>query len=273
METTEYRIARLLKVQPETGDVSSYLFALEEERDFQFLPGQFSMIGLPGVEEAAFSFSSLPDKNRFIHTIRTVGNVTRLVERLEPGRQLLVRGPFGHGWPTEEITGKDVLVVAGGIGLAPLRPFLFHCFKNRDQIRNIVLIYGARTPEDMVFQKDLALWQGREDVTTFYCVDQRTRESALHPEIGLVTQFLEGLALDYRNTLTYMCGPEIMMRFVARNLLLRAYDGDRIYVAVERRMRCGTAHCGHCQIGAKFVCRDGPVFRYSDIRRFADTFL
>ncbi len=275
MDSIDYQMAQVLDIQMETAAIKSYLFTCVESKIFRFSPGQFNMIGLPGVGEAAISFSSLaiPGSNQFTHTIAGVGNVTRFLERLEIGRRVLFRGPFGRGWPIEEIIGKDLLIVAGGIGLAPLRSFLFYCLENRNRIRDVVLVYGARTTDDMVFAKDLADWQARDDIETIYCVDQYNKESSLRLQVGLVTRFLEKLELDYRNTLAFLCGPEIMMRFVARNLLFQGYAGDQIYVSLERRMRCGTGHCGHCQIGAKFVCQDGPVFQYSDISRFADTLL
>jgi NAD(P)H-flavin reductase len=275
MDNPHYLMARLLEVQPESPDISSYLFILENGQEIRYLPGQFNMLGLIGVEEAAISFSSLavPENNQFVHTIRRVGNVTGLVERMGIGEAVMVRGPFGRGWPIEEIVGRDVLLVAGGVGLAPVKPFLLYALENRNRIRNLILVFGARTPEDMIFQQDLAAWQGSGEVTTYYCVDRLTGESPLRPRQGLVTQFFGDLDLDYQNTVACICGPEIMMRFVVNNLLLQGYNENRMYVSMERRMRCGTGHCGHCQIGAKFVCLDGPIFKYPDIRRFSDTLL
>ncbi|MEW5803576.1 MAG: FAD/NAD(P)-binding protein [bacterium] len=275
MDNPYYRTARLLEIQPETEDTSSYVFALEDGQSFRYSPGQFNMLGLPGTEEAAISFSSLAtaDSSRFTHTIRRLGNVTNLIGKLNVGQRLMMRGPFGNGWPIEKAVGCDVLLVTGGLGLAPIRPLLLHCLEKRNQIRNLVLIHGARTPDDMIFQKNLTLWQDQDKLTTIYCVDQLTRKSPLDLRVGLVTQFMEGLDLDLRTTLACVCGPEIMMRFVARTLLLQGYREDRIYVSMERRMRCGTGHCGHCQIGPKFVCQDGPIFSYPDISRFPDTTL
>ncbi|MEW6382283.1 MAG: FAD/NAD(P)-binding protein [bacterium] len=275
MDHPHYRTARLVEVQPETADTSSYEFILEDGQDLRFSPGQFNMLGLPGAGEAALSFSSLsaPGSSRFVHTIRRAGNVTGLIEELQPGQRLMVRGPFGNGWPIEQAVGCDILLVAGGIGLAPIRPLLLHCLEKRNRIRNLVLIFGARTPGEMIFQQDLATWQEQDEVTTIYCVDRLSGESSLPLRQGLVTHFMEGLGLDLRNTVACICGPEIMMRFVARNLMLQGYREERIFVSMERRMRCGTAHCGHCQIGSKFVCQDGPVFSYPDIQRFADTVL
>jgi NAD(P)H-flavin reductase len=274
---SEFRVARLVDVQPETVDTNTYLFVLDPEAEFLFEPGQFNMMGLPGLEEAPISMSSLapPGNHLFAHTIRHVGNVTNHISRLQPGDRILVRGPFGRGWPVNGLDGEDVLVVAGGIGLAPLRPLLLYCLQNRDRIGRFVFIFGARTPEDMIFRHDLLAWQESGRMKTLYCVDRLDGGSkgGLQTREGLVTSFLGGLEIDPLHARAFVCGPEIMMRFVARALLREGHARNRIYVTLERRMRCGTAHCGHCQVGPKFVCRDGPVFAYGDIARFADVLL
>lgn len=276
-ESNEFKIARLVEVKPETGDTSTYLFTMEPEKEFLFEPGQFNMLGFPGLEEAPFSMSSLalPGNNLFAHTIRHVGNVTRHIARLKPGDRLLVRGPFGRGWPVVGLKGEDVLVVAGGIGLAPLKPLLLHCLRNREELGRFILVYGARTPDEMIFRHDLFEWQDSKVMKTVFCVDRLENGSGAPLRIrqGLVTTFLGELDLDPLRTRSYVCGPEMMMRFVARSLLRDGNARNRIYVTMERRMRCGTAHCGHCQIGPKFVCQDGPVFEYGDIARFSDVLL
>jgi len=276
VENVDYRIASLVEVLPETPDVNTYIFRLEQESEFHFSPGQFNMIGFPGVEEAPISMSSpaQPHNNLFSHTIRCVGNVTSLVAAMDREQKILVRGPLGRGWPIEEIEGKDLLLVAGGIGLAPLRSLLLYSLAIREKLNKLILVYGAKSPPNIIHQKDLALWEGQEEVETIYCVDKAGEEECpLDIHEGLVTQFLEGLGLTKTNTVACLCGPEVMMRFVARKLLQEGYPANRIYLSMERRMRCGTAHCGHCQIGARFVCRDGPVFSYPDIARFADAVL
>lgn len=274
MNHPSYRHARLLEIHPETADTGSFVFVPEDDADLCFYPGQFNMLGFPGAEEAAISFSSFPDENtrEFVHTIRRVGNVTRLIAGLEAGRNIMFRGPFGNGWPIERLSGKDVLLIAGGIGLAPVRPLLLHCLSNRGRIAKLVFIYGAKTPGDMIFRDDLHSWQDSDSLKTIYCVDQ-FGDADLNLRVGLVTQYMEGLSLDPANTMAFTCGPELMMRFVAKQLLREGFSEDNVYVSMERNMRCGTGHCGHCQIGAKFVCQDGPVFRYPDIARFADTLL
>ena len=276
-ESTEYRTARLVDVTPETTDSSTYLFRLEPEGPFFFTPGQFNMIGFPGFGEAPISMSSLPDPESGLisHTIRRVGNVTNMVGRLQPGDSIMMRGPFGRGWPLEALEGRNVLVVAGGVGLAPLRPLIYHCFRHRKDIGELALVYGAKTPENMFFKQELLYWQEKGPLNTIFCVDRLEDHEAwdLHIREGLVTDYLEEWDWEKRRSVACVCGPEIMMRFVAKSLLRERYSSRDIYVLLERRMRCGTAHCGHCQIGSKFVCRDGPLFSYAEISRFADTLL
>jgi NAD(P)H-flavin reductase len=276
-ENTGYRTARLVQFTRETHDSSTYLFAMEPHSPFSFDPGQFNMIGFPGFEEAPISMSSLPDPDRglFAHTIRRVGNVTEMVARLQPGDSIMFRGPFGKGWPLHALKGRNVLVVAGGIGLAPLRPLIYHCLQHADEVGRIALIYGAKTQEELLFSQELLTWQEKEPLKTVYCVDnlENHKTNAIHTREGLVTEFLEEMDWHPKESTACICGPEIMMRFVARALVREGYASEDIYVALERRMRCGIAHCGHCQIGSRFVCKDGPVFSYREIARFADTLL
>jgi len=277
MENTDYHTATLVERMTEAHDVTTCVFAMDDREEFPFLPGQFNMIGFPGVEEAPVTMSSLPapGNSLFAHTIRAVGNVTTRATSLAIGKKVMVRGPFGREWPLDKTEGRDVLIVGGGIGLAPLRPLILHCLGHREKMNRLVLVYGARTEADMIFGKDLALWQEEPAVETFFCADRVANPKSRPFEIreGLVPEFLEGLNLDTGNTAVFVCGPEIMMRFVSRSLLQKGYPGSRIYLNMERRMRCGTGHCGHCQIGAKFVCLDGPVFSHDEISRFADVLL
>ncbi len=275
-ESTDYRTARLVEAARETHDTSTYLFQMAGT-PFSFTPGQFNMIGFPGFEEAPISMSSLPDPdtNLFAHTVRRVGNVTEEIGRLTPGQPIMVRGPFGRGWPLEHLEGRNVLMVGGGIGLAPMRPLIHHCLGNSEKLGEIALVYGAKTREEMLFQQELLFWQDHSTLKTIFCVDrlQDHKTTPLALREGLVTEYLEESGWDPRESVAFVCGPEIMMRFVAKTLLREGYASRKVYLALERRMRCGTAHCGHCQIGSKFVCRDGPVFSYAEISRFADTLL
>lgn len=276
-DNLDFMTARLLDIRPETRDVSTYQFTLEGNRSFHYLPGQFNMIGLPGLEEAPISFSSLAEENsnRFVHTIRHVGNITNRVSRLQKNDSVLIRGPFGTAWPLEKMNGKDILLIAGGIGLAPVRPLVLYWLERPEQRGKLTFVYGAKLASDMVFQEELVAWQGHNQIDTMYYVDYLTPsvESRLQVRQGLVTEALRYLDLDYARTLTCICGPEIMMRFVARSLIRLGCPAEAIFVSMERNMRCGIAQCGHCQIGSKFVCQDGPVFSYPDIARFVDTLL
>jgi NAD(P)H-flavin reductase len=233
------------------------------------------MVGLPGFGEAPISFSSLPpeDGRSFSHAIRAVGRVTRALDRLEAGDEVFFRGPYGRGWPMEEARGRDVLVVAGGIGLVPLRPYLLKLFEDRSRYGEIVLLYGARRPEDLMYREELASWRTEHELTVHLAVDEAPEGEAWEGKVGVVTELFDELDILPYRALTLVCGPEIMMRFVVRGLRRMGYPPSRIYLSLERRMKCGFGHCGHCQIGEKFVCKDGPVFSYREIRHLPDTLL
>ncbi len=232
------------------------------------------MLGLPGFGEAPISFSSLIiDGKSFLHTIRLSGNVTRAICRLKIGDQLQIRGPYGNGWPLDAAHGKNVIIVAGGIGMAPLRAVVYHLLQNRDKFRNLFLLYGARTEDDILYREEMKTWSESGKITVLLSVDEEPKKRTLITHVGVVISLFDRVDLPLAESVTFVCGPELMMRFVARRLMLDGHDPDNIFVSLERRMKCGIAHCGHCQIGAKYVCKDGPVFSYADIGRFADTLL
>lgn len=225
----------------------------------RFTPGQFSMLYVPGVGEIPISYSGDPEEREvLVHTIRDVGAVSRALCWLRRGSLLGVRGPFGHAWPLTN-AGGDMLVVAGGLGLAPLRPALYHLARHRDSYRRVTLLYGARRPSEVLFGSDLARWADKFAVEI--TVDRAGPRWRGH--VGVVTQLLPALALDPARTLALVCGPEIMMRFVAEGLLQRGLDPERVQLSLERNMRCGLGTCGHCQLGPVLVCRDGPVLSYA----------
>ena len=267
-------MARILFKRKETYDTSTYGLQLKENPGFSFLPGQFSMVGIPGVGEAPISFSSDPgEKDKFEHTIRAVGRVTQTMAQRKEGDRLQIRGPYGRGWPLEEARGKNILVVAGGIGLAPLRGFLLQVWKNRNDFGKVVILYGARTPEDLLFKEELLLWRKKPNTKLLLTVDEIPSQIPWEENQGVVTTLFDRVEVPPDNTLALICGPEIMMRFVVVGLLQRGYAGSRLYLSLERRMKCGIGQCGHCQIGPKYVCRDGPVFSYREIRGFPDTLI
>jgi NAD(P)H-flavin reductase len=229
-----------------------------------FAPGQFNMLYIFGVGEIPVSISGDPlGGGALMHTIREVGTVTRAMARLKPGDSIGVRGPFGSHWPVESATGADVIIVAGGIGLAPLRPVIYEVIGNRSRYGRMILLYGARAPKEILYQRQLKTWGGSFDMDVHVTVDRGER--GWNGEIGVVTGLIRRAPLDRRGAVALICGPEIMMRFSAQELLRRGMDKDRIYVSMERNMKCGVGLCGHCQYGSKIICKDGPVYRYDDI--------
>ena len=226
---------------------------------FPFAPGQFNMLYAFGVGEVAISISGDPTRaEELVHTIRAVGTVTKALEQLQAGGTIGVRGPYGQGWPIDEARGGDVLVIAGGLGLAPLRPVVYHVLAQRDRFARVTVLYGARGPSDMLFVPELEQWRARglEVVAT---VDHADRDWT--GPVGVVPALIDKVALDPAHTIAMLCGPEVMMRFCVRALAARGLAGDRVYVSLERNMKCAIGMCGHCQYREMFVCKDGPVVR------------
>ena len=257
----------------ETADTISLRLSRTGFRPLAYRPGQFNMLGLPGFKEAPFSFSSLEDGDgTFVHTIRAAGNVVSALYRLNPGDPVAFRGPFGAGWPLDKANGKNLIIVAGGIGMAPLRPAVEYVLQNRDRFRDVFLLYGARTSDDLLYRQQLAHWND-EGITVLLAADEVRSELPLPVQEGVVTKLFPHVQTDLLETISFLCGPQVMMKFAAGGLILDGQSPGDIYVSLERRMECGVAQCGHCQIGAKFVCKDGPVFALADIKRFQDTLL
>lgn len=235
---------------------------------FSFAAGQFNMLYVFGVGEVPISISGDPtdEAGRLVHTVRAVGTVTRAMRQLKRGDVLGVRGPFGTHWPVEEAGGQDVVIVAGGIGLAPLRPALYHLLANREQYGRIVLLYGARTPQDLLYERELHEWRGRFDMEVEVTVDSAT--SDWRGNVGVVTTLIPRAQCDPMHTVAMVCGPEVMIRFTAMALLGCGVGVEDIFVSMERNMKCAIGFCGHCQLGPAFICKDGPVFRYNQIQPF-----
>lgn len=232
-----------------------------------FAAGQFNMLYLFGLGEIPISISGDPAvPAHLVHTTRAVGNVTHAMARLKVGDMLGVRGPFGSAWPLDAIKGKDIVIIAGGIGLAPLRPALYQLLENRDAYGKIVLLYGARTQEDMLFRKELEHWRGRFDLDIYVTVDRATGD--WHGNVGLVTTLISRAPFDPQNAVALMCGPEVMMRFTIQALQKRGVAVEQTYLSLERNMKCGCGFCGHCQFGPLFICKQGPVFRLDQVQRF-----
>ena len=262
MLPTPYRIQR---VKQETDDTFTLeLVPADSAEGFSFAPGQFNMLYVYGVGEVPISISSDPsDAPLLQHTTRVVGTVTKAMRLLKRGDMLGIRGPFGTHWPVEDATGRDVVIVAGGIGLAPLRPALYRLMAQREKYRKIVLLYGTRTPEDILYRHELEHWRGKFDLEIQVTVDRAA--SSWRGNVGVVTTMIPRAPFDPSNTAAFICGPEVMMRFTAMELQKRGVATVRTYLSMERNMKCGIGLCGHCQYGPVFTCKDGPVFTYDRI--------
>lgn len=227
-------------------------------------PGQFVMLYAPGVGEIPISSSGEADARGVLtHTIRPVGAISTALCGLEEGSLVGVRGPFGTSWPLDEARGSDLVIVAGGIGLAPLRPAIRRVLARRSEYGSLSVLIGARTPDDLLFVGELEQWRARLDAEVLVTVDAAT--APWRGRVGLVTTLLAAAAFDPARTTALVCGPEIMMKFVARALLDGGVAKRHIWVSAERNMQCGVGHCGHCQLGPLLLCRDGPVVRYDVI--------
>jgi NAD(P)H-flavin reductase len=260
-----YRVTRVGK---ETADT----FTLEVEAtnghtEYPFAAGQFNMLYVYGVGEVPISISGDPTKpKKLIHTTRAVGVVTSAMRRLKRDDVLGIRGPFGSSWPVVEAQGKDVVIIAGGLGLAPVRPALYHVLAHREKYDNVVLLYGTRTPNDILFRREVERWRARLDIDVHVTVDR-----AIHPwrgNVGVVTRIIPKAPFDHLNAVAMICGPEVMMRFTVIELQKRGLAPDNIFISMERNMKCAIGFCGHCQWGPNFICKDGPVFRYSEVKPF-----
>jgi NAD(P)H-flavin reductase len=230
-----------------------------------FAPGQFNMLTVFGVGEVPISLSGDPvEPNRLVHTIRAVGPVSAALARLSPGDTVGLRGPYGSGWPMAEAVGHDVVVVAGGLGLAPLRPALYRLLAERARYGKIALLYGTRSPGDILFRHELESWRRRLDIDIAVTVDHAA--SDWHGHVGVVTTLIARAAFDPIHAIALVCGPEVMMRFAVAALRDARIADEAIYLSMERNMKCAIGFCGHCQFGPVFVCRDGPVFRYDRVR-------
>lgn len=266
--------ARILDIKPETRDTKTYTLAFVHpsiQEEFNFLPGQFILISVLGVGQAPFSLSSSPlAKKSFSTTIRKIGSLTTTLDKLKPGDKVQVGGPFGNGWPVNPMKGKNVLIIGGGLGLSPLWPVIHVIEARRSDYKNLEILYGAHSPEDCVFIEEYRRLADIENTCASFTVDKVPAGTEWSYNIGLVTSLLNQMESKPDNTVVLICGPGIMMRFVVQDLLKIGFSTEQIYVSLERRMRCGFGQCGHCQIGSKFVCKDGPVFKYADIKGLPD---
>jgi NAD(P)H-flavin reductase len=263
MEPRPFRVDRVSKETHDTFTME--LLPAGADEDFSYRPGQFNMLYVFGVGEAPISISGDAARTpRLVHTTRIVGTVTRALSRLKADDLVGVRGPFGAGWPVDQAEGQDVVILAGGIGLAPLRSALYHILNNRRKYGKVLLLYGTRTPEDILYRKELEQWRARFDLYVDVTVDRATEN--WRGNVGVVTALVSKVRFDPLNSLAFVCGPEVMMRFGAVGLIKCGVPVHNIYLSMERNMKCGVGLCGHCQMGPHFICKDGPVFHFDRVK-------
>ncbi len=231
---------------------------------FSFAAGQFNMVYAFGLGEVAISLSGDPGNvNCLVHTVRAVGSVSAALTRLRAGMSIGVRGPYGSAWPVTESESGDIVIVAGGLGLAPLRPAIYAVLAHRERYGRVVVLYGTRSPGDILFRRELEMWRRRLDVDVTVTVDHAAAD--WRGNVGVVPALISRVPVDPEHAVAFVCGPEIMMRFTIDALRQRGLRTDQIYLSMERNMKCAVGLCGHCQFGAAFVCRDGPVFRFDRV--------
>jgi len=253
-------------ISKETPDTFTLMLAPEEGANgTSFQPGQFSMLWVFGVGELPISISGNPSEHKhLVYTVRSVGQATNALVTQSVGAGVGVRGPFGTGWPVDAARGRDVIVVAGGIGLAPLRPVIYEVLRHREDYGRLVVLYGARSPHDLLYRQELAAWARQRETQVLVTVDYGGMSWRGH--VGVVTTLFKYARLKPSQSVAMVCGPEIMMRFVARELISHGLSRNDVYLSMERNMKCAVGFCGHCQYGPHFICKDGPVFPYEQMR-------
>jgi NAD(P)H-flavin reductase len=263
--------AEIIDIVREAPGVSTYWLQFLDPvlRDgFRFKAGQFNMVSVPGLGEAAISISSdMENTQPFGHTIRAVGNVTTAISHMNVGDVLGIRGPFGSWWSLDDCVGRDIVIAAGGIGLPPIRPVLYYIINHRRDFGKVIVLYGARTPNDLQFTSEYKAWQDAQ-IELQVTVDRG--DDSWQGRVGVVPILFYNTRIDPHNTVIMTCGPEIMIRFVIFEALARRVRPERILVSLERNMKCGLGSCGHCQLGPYFVCKDGPVFSFDKLQPYVN---
>lgn len=263
--------AEILELKRETADIFTLGLNFCDpniQSTYQFNPGQFNMLYLFGVGEVAISIVSDPNENIFYHTIRSVGRVTQAMSRLNQGDRIGIRGPFGQGWPLDQAAGKDVLIITGGLGCAPSVSIINYIVKRRNQFGRLIILQGVKHSDDLIFKDHYQRWAALANTQVLLAADVSGHNWLGHT--GLITELLDQIHLDPNNTICMMCGPEAMMIAAVDRLRKLSLPLQEIYLSLERNMECAVGHCGHCQFGGSFVCKDGPIFCYTKIMHLLD---
>lgn len=260
-----HRQATIRWIKKETRDTLT--FALDVEGEYTFKPGQFNMLYMPGIGEAPISISSSPEGPELRHTVRIAGDVTGALSDLKIDDTLYFRGPYGIGWPLEEVEERTLIIVAGGLGIAPLRSVARHLLHKKNLFfKRPFLLYGTKTPKDIIYRDEFPRFRDFFDV--LLSVDRADPEMVWRGHVGLVTELIDKISFDPLNAVVFLCGPEVMMRFTIEKFLHMGVPEEKVYLSMERNMNCGLGLCGHCMFGPRYVCKDGPVFRYADVLDF-----
>jgi len=241
-----------------------YLRLAMDNGRLEYQPGQFVEVSMPGIGEAPITITSSPTlKDGFEMVVRRIGGVTNAIHRLKPGDKLGIRGPYGHGYPADEMKGQNLVFICGGIGLVPQRSFINYVLDNRSNYGELTVLLGTKCHAQRFFHSELTGWTKRNDINFFETVDQE--DDCWSGDVGVVTTLIPKIEPQLKSAQVFVCGPPIMYKFVLMNLTEMGFPKERIYLNLERKMRCGIGKCGHCQINNFYVCVDGPVFRYSDL--------
>ena len=261
--------AKIEDIIEESRTIKTFVIRPEEEIGFE--TGQFVELTVPGLGEAPFTPSSSPSvRERMEITIMEAGRVTRVLHAMSPGARVGVRGPYGGGYPLDTFRGRPVVIVGGGVGLAPLRSLLLALMEDISAYDTVYLKYGAKMPDDIIYKRLIPEWAGMDGLDITLTVDEG--DGQWTGNVGLVTTILEDSRIDPRNSVAVVCGPPVMMKFATFKLLELGYRDDEIYLSMERNMSCGIGKCGHCRLGDYYICKDGPVFTWKQIRHVEDPF-
>ena len=258
-------LAEIVRTEQLTKMEKLFQIKLQNGQELGHQPGQFVEVSLFGIGEAPISVSSSPtQKGSFELAVRAAGNVTQAMHTLNRGAILGIRGPFGQGFPLEEMKGKDLLIIAGGIGLVPLRSLIHYVLDNRSHFGRLIVLFGAKTPAEQLFLDELASWRGNKDMEYLETVDRS--DGRWQGNVGVITTLFPKITVDPRKTIAVVVGPPVMYRFAILETQVKGIPEDQVILSLERRMKCGVGKCGHCQINHLYVCQEGPVFNYAKIK-------
>lgn len=262
--------AIIKSIQAESFDTKTFKLVFEDNAlamAFDYEPGQFVQVSLLGIGEAPISITSCPADTGFLElTIRAAGRLTRAIHQLKPKDKIFIRGPYGNSFPIEQVRGRDLYFIAGGIGLPPLRSVIRAVFDRRGDFGKVKILYGAKTPDELCFKEELRVWKQMDDTELLITVDKP--DERWKGNVGVVTTLWNKADMTTSSGVAFVCGPPIMIKYVVTELLQSGFKDENIYITLERYMKCGIGKCGHCNIGERFVCIDGPVFTYGQLKKF-----